>query len=348
MRRDFLAAALGFLVGAAALAGGQEDDWELTERLEKLQEAIARLRKQERPAADRLPPMGREGLELELFPVFDLTGGRRDYLSPELVRESERYFGGRDEVALQPYGTVEELMELVRSCVWPASYEEGAAINAQGQTLLVVNKRAALMDTARFLDRLRDDAHRCVTLELEAVDIHAPQLYRRLAAGGATALGGEQVDALAQALADGTATRVFGARTTCFSDQRALVWHGRQVAVLDEPQVAVAQDMAVDDPEVGVVHDGGWLAVRPSLADGAAWITLDVDARLDELGPRVARETDAGRVDLPETRRTECRTSLTVENRAWALVGGGARGGGRPARVLLLRATHLPRTGGER
>ena len=78
------------------------------------------------------------------------------------------------------------------------------------------------------------------------------------------------------------------------------------------------------------------------------WITLDVDARFDEIGPRVARETDAGRVDLPEVRRVECRTALTVENRAWALIGGGARGDGRGGRVLLLRATHLPRPGGVR
>ncbi len=347
MRRDFLAAALGFLVGAAALAGGQEDDWELAERLEKLQEAIARLRQQERPAADRLPPMGPEGLELELFPVFDLTGARQDYRVPELDRESEHYFGGRGGGS-RPCGTVEEMMELVRSYVWPASYEEGAAITAQGQTLLVVNKRAALADTARFLDSRRDDAHRCVALELEAVDLVAPQLYRRLAAGGATTLGADQVDALAQALADGTAKRVFGARTICFAGQRAFVWHGRQVAVLDEPRVEVAQEQAIDDPEVGVVNDGGWLAVRPTLADFAPWITLDVDARFDEIGPRVARETDAGRVDLPDVRRVECRTALTVENRAWALIGGGARGDGRGGRVLLLRATHLPRPGGVR
>ncbi|MHC4971288.1 MAG: hypothetical protein ACYTG3_03060 [Planctomycetota bacterium] len=347
MRKDLLAAALGFLVGAAALAGGEEDDWELTKRLQDLQEAIARLQRDERPVADRLPPMGPQGLELELFPVFDLTSGRRDYLVPELVRESEQYFGGWGEAAAQPYGTVEEMMELVRSCVWPASYEEGAVLHAQGQTLIGVNKRAALLDTERFLDRLRVHAHRCVTLELEAVDILAPQLHRRLVAGGTTTLSAEQVDALAQALADGSAKRAFGARTTCFMGQRAVVWHGRQVAVLNEPDVTVAQDKSADEPEVGVVNDGGWLGVRPNLADGPAWITLDVDARFDELGPRVARETGAGRLDLPAARRVECRTALTVENRAWALLGGGTRAG-EAARVLLLRATHLPRTGGAR
>lgn len=346
MRKDLLAAALGFLVGAAALAGGEEDDWELTKRLQELQEAIARLRQEERPAADRLPPMGPEGLELELFPVFDLTAGRRDFYPPSLRRDSEAYFGGQADEALQPFGTAEELMEMVRGNVWTASYDEGGMIIAQGQTLFTFNKRAALIDTERFLDRLRDTAHRCVTLEVEAADLGGG-LYRRLAAGRATTLTAEQHDALAQAFSDGAATRVFGARTTCFDGQRAFVWHGKQVAVLVEPEVAVAQDRSVSDAEVGVVNDGGYLAVRPSLADGAAWITLDVVARFDELGPRVARETDAGRVDLPQRRTVECRTALTVENRAWALVGGGAREDGK-VRVLLVRATHLPRTGGGR
>jgi hypothetical protein len=346
MRKDLLAAALGFLVGAAALAGGEEDDWDLTKRLQELQEAIVRLRQEERPAADRLPPMGREGLELELFPVFDLTAPRRDFYPPDLTRNSEAYFGGQAEEALQPYGTIEELMELVRGSVWPASYDEGGMINAQGQTLLAVNKRAALIDTERFLDRLRDRAHRCVTLELEAVDIDRG-LYRRLAAGQATTLTAEQHDALAQAFADGAATRVFGARTTCFAGQRTVVWHGKQVAVLGEPDVGVAEEQIVSDPEVGVVGSGGYLAVRPNLADGAARITVDVDARFDELEPSLVRETDAGRVDLPQVRTVECRTALTVENRAWALIGGGAREDGK-ARVLLLRVTHLPRTGGGR
>ena len=40
MRNDLLAAALGFLVGMAALAGGEEDDRELTKQLQDLQEAI--------------------------------------------------------------------------------------------------------------------------------------------------------------------------------------------------------------------------------------------------------------------------------------------------------------------
>jgi hypothetical protein len=346
MRKDLLAAALGFLVGAAALAGGDEDDWELQKRLQDLQEAIARLRQEQRPAADHLPPMGPAGLELELFPVFDLTSGRWDFHPPVLQRDAEDYFGGQGQEALQPYGTVEELMELVRGHVWPESYENGGTLHAQGQTLVTVNKRAALIDTERFLDRLRDRAHRCVTLELEAIDVPA-ELHRRLTAGRATTLGAEQQDALAQALAAGTATRVFGARTTCFAGQRAVVWHGRQVAVIDEPEVSVAQDEAVAEPRVGVVSDGGWLAVRPSVTDGVAWITVDVDARLDDLGPRAARETDAGRVDLPDARTLECRTALTVENRAWALIGGGACQDGQ-TRVLLLRATHLPRTGGAR
>lgn len=346
MRSDFLVAALGFLVGAAALAGGQEDDWELTERIQKLQEAITRLQTEER-AADRLPPMGPQGLELELFPVPDLTSPRWDFQPPDFTPDSEVYFGARGEEGLQPCGTIEELMELVRGHVWPASYDAGGTINARRHTLLAVNKRAALIDTQRYLDRLRDKAHRCVTLELEVVDMDRG-LHRRLAAGRATTLSAERVDALAQALADGTATRVFGARTTCFLGQQAVVWHGRQVALLSEPEVAVAQEKAVWDPEVGVFGDGGYLAVRPSLADGSAWITLDVDARFDALEPRAARETGAGRVDLPRARASECRTALTVENRTWALIGGGTRDDGKSARVLLLRATHLPRTGGER
>ncbi|MHC4547311.1 MAG: hypothetical protein ACYTEZ_00925 [Planctomycetota bacterium] len=350
MRKDLLAAALGFLIGAAALAGGEEDDWELSERLQKLQEAIARLRQEARPAADRLPPLGPKGQELELFAVYDLTSGRHDFLPPEhalqVQGEREGLFGAVSDEAPQPLGTIEELMELVRSHVWASSYEEGAMISAEGQTLVVVNSRAALADTAGFLDRLRDRVHRCVTVEAQVVDL-APALSRRLGEGRGTSLTPEQQGELATALADGKASLIFAGRTTGFVGQRSLLWHGRQVALASEADVQVAEGQAGWDPRVEVVQAGGYLSVRPSAGDEGARITLDVELRWDELEALESRDTDAGSVDLPRIRATGATTTLTVDNRTWALLGGGVREGGK-VRALLVRATHLPRTGGAR
>lgn len=344
--RRFVTAALGFVIGAATLAGGQDD---LAEELQRLEEAAARLRARQ-PRTGRMPALNDSGHELGLFPIFDLTAARADFLPPEgrlsLDDGSEEpYFGGRSEEAAMTVGTAEELMELVRMQVEPGAWETGGAINVAGQTLLVMHSRAIVDATRRFLDeRLRPGAHRCVTIETGFVDVPAA-LYRTLAAGAGTALTAEQQGALDAALGGGQAQRVYAGRATCFAGQQCVFRHGQQVAVSSDAGVKIAQNKASPDPVVEVVQAGGVLAVRPSVGDDTGRITLDAHVRFDELTRVETRDAGAaGEVDLPRVDTAGATTTLTVPARTWALLGAGAPEAGK-VRIALVRATYLPRGG---
>lgn len=334
MRKELFVAALGFLIGAAALAGGQEDEGDLQERLEQLQEQVQRARLEIPVAEDvEIRDLGRD---LGFYPVFDLTAGTPHFHAIGDDGETPEYD------MFYPAGTIEEVVELVRTSVAPRAWEYDASIAPLGQTLLVFQRSAVQDELQRFLEKkLRDRAHRCVTVEAQAVDMPR-ELYRALAGGASTALGAEQAQALSAALADGSAKRVFDIRATGLAGQHFVVSHGRQVAMVARAAAVVAKGVSDHDPEVAALRAGGYLAVRPSLGDPGR-ITLDLDVRLNALEEMATLATGSGvAVDRPELRSCRARTSLTVPERTWAIVGGGPPLEGN-VRVLLVRATRLPR-----
>ena len=107
---------------------------------------------------------------LRIHPVADLTLGLTDFIPPQITlvgvdEDSETpLFGGQAEEAPQPYGTIEELMELVRGSVEPESWDD-AQINAQGKNLVVYNTAEVQNKVAEFLDDLRSFAGLVITIE---------------------------------------------------------------------------------------------------------------------------------------------------------------------------------------
>ncbi|MHC4449005.1 MAG: hypothetical protein ACYS0E_02525, partial [Planctomycetota bacterium] len=87
MRKELWAAVLGFLVGAAPIAGG-DDEQDLREELRRLQREAARAGQQHWEAKG-LPPGDDRGNQLAVFPVEDLTGPWYDQIpmSGEFLNE---------------------------------------------------------------------------------------------------------------------------------------------------------------------------------------------------------------------------------------------------------------------
>jgi tetratricopeptide (TPR) repeat protein len=114
---------------------------------------------------------------LHIHGVADLTMGLVDFLPPQITQvmpdeDSEiPLFGGEAEEAPQPYGTIEELVELVRNAVSPQTWEEGGTITPQRKNLVVYAPPAVQAQVARFLDDLRSFAHVVVTIEGEILRI---------------------------------------------------------------------------------------------------------------------------------------------------------------------------------
>jgi general secretion pathway protein D len=108
---------------------------------------------------------------LHIHPVADLTLGLVDFIPPQITEvgvdeDSETpLFGGQGEEAPQPYGTIEELMELVRSAVSPPTWEEGGTLNNQGKNLVVFAPPRVQRMVANFLNDLRSFAGIIITVE---------------------------------------------------------------------------------------------------------------------------------------------------------------------------------------
>ena len=114
---------------------------------------------------------------LHIHPVADLTMGLVDFIPPQITQvgvdeDSETpLFGGQGEEAVQPYGTIEELMELVQGAVSPETWEEGGTLNNQGKNLVVFAPPRVQGMIANFLDDLRSFAGIVITIESRFLNV---------------------------------------------------------------------------------------------------------------------------------------------------------------------------------
>ena len=117
-------------------------------------------------------------LTLQIHPVADLTMGLVDFIPPQItelgVNEDSEIplFGGQTEEPQTAYGSIEELMELVRASVQPELWEEeGGTLNAQGKNLVVYAPADVQQDVAQFLDDLRAFGGVVITIESRFLSI---------------------------------------------------------------------------------------------------------------------------------------------------------------------------------
>jgi len=349
MRYRIWAAVLGFLVGSAAIAGGQDDGDldELREELARLQREAARLAQKDWELRGA-PPANDAGLELGILPVEDITAPTPWFLPP-----SDRYlseddetplFGGQAEEAPQPFGTIEELSEMVQVSIGGEVWEH-ASITPHAHNLVLLAPPATIGRCRELLDqKLRPRVHRNVVVDLDVVQLPW-SLARSLTRGGA-AVTNAQRTAIAEAIRGGDAARLTSLRAVTTPGGRSYVWHGDLVAVRSDSDVEVAQTASVSDPVVQIVQAGTLLAVAAERVGGTNRMRLDLVIRRRELGPlRSAATKQADTLDLAEWGDQEVALNLEVVSAAWTVAGAGSSGDGKH-RVYLVRAIELERGGG--
>jgi hypothetical protein len=346
MRKEVILAIAGFVVGAATLAGGDEES-DLREELGRLQREAARAM-QRQWEVEGTPPSDDRGNQLGFFPIEDLTYPRYDFIPPSHMLDNEDsespLFGGVSEEGVLPFGTGEEIMELVRMSVDPAAWEEGL-VNLAGETLAVMSRPATVGRVRSFLDRtIRPRAHRGVAVDFEVVSLPR-SVAQRLRGSTGVGLSKQQRAAIDGALEAGRARRVIGLRAAGTLGARFLVWHGRQVAVVGDFEVEVAQTASTADPVVQIVQDGGYVAVRAATDDAGKEITLDLGLRLEELrGIRRHETRKSGDLDLPDLADQQSDVNIRTPNGVWTVVASGMPNPG-DHRLFLVRASLLERGG---
>jgi hypothetical protein len=346
MRKELWAAMLGFLVGAAPIAGG-DDEQDLREELRRLQREAARAGQQHWEAKG-LPPGDDRGNQLAIFPVEDLSAPWFDQIpmSGEFLSEDseEPLFGGQAEEGVQPFGTVEEIAEFVRTVVDPVAWEDGSMLNVHRQAIVALASPATNGRVRELLDRkLRPRAHEGVSVEFEVVEL--PAKMTRTLRIGSKPLTNAQRTSVDEAIRMGVGKRILALRGMGTMSSRGTVWHGKQVALITDADVEVAQTASTSDPVIQIAQAGGSLAVRAERGATAGEIKLELQLRMRELEAIRRHETDqAGVLDLPTMTDQDADLVLNAPTGAWVVAGAGSPQSGRN-RLFLVRAASLARGG---
>lgn len=256
-------------------------------------------------------------LLLQYFEVGALTRGTTRFLGekgPEPARtdmvndEEAPLFGGEGEETLKPYGTVEELIDVIRASTSPRAWEstEGFSIAPLGTRRLMVRATKPMIDSVgAFLLELEREATRTVTLDVVALR------------GDAMAAGPED---LAGAIARGALVPLTGARTVAVPGQQVAGRRGGHFTYMQDYDVEVASDSKGPDPVVGVVHDG--LSYVATVLD-ASPTKVRVTIRGWWAGTSPIRSSRTADGESLETFDTEGRTlsaTLDLVPGAWMLV----------------------------
>ena len=204
---------------------------------------------------------------------------------------------------------------------------------------------AILGKVRAILDRtLRPRAHRGISIDFEVVSVPAA-LARQLRQAGDGRLGESERTALDAALAGASARRVFGVRGNGLMGARFLVWHGRQVAVLSDFDVEVAQTASAADPVVEIAQAGGYLSARAQATKDGKVISLVLGLRTQELvGLRRHETRRSGNLDLPDLLTQDSQVSVKLASGVWSIVASGTPRPGEH-RLFLVRASALERGG---
>jgi general secretion pathway protein D len=120
---------------------------------------------------------------VQIHSVADLTSGLTDFIPPTIqlvgpdsVSDEENpLFGAEGEEPVLPYGTIDELIDLIRGAVEPSFWEgdvEGAEIRSSGEHSLVVKATPEIQtQVEQFLNDLRGFAGIVVTVETRFLEI---------------------------------------------------------------------------------------------------------------------------------------------------------------------------------
>ncbi|MHC4952791.1 MAG: hypothetical protein ACYTGZ_02790 [Planctomycetota bacterium] len=214
-----------------------------------------------------------------------------DVTSPIPWRENPRWqgdtsesvlFGAQATEAPQPFGTIEEIAELLRDVERKKGHAEPVIV-LHGHFFVFRDKNAADR-VARYMDtELRPRIHRSVVIEAE--------------------WGAE----------DG-----FLGRHLSLARTRTSFWVGRQEAMLDDQDVEVAGGgTKVYDPRVGVRYYGESLLVANELRDGHIELAVDFESRRRSAPIRRMKTRQSGTVETTLVDHTLVQPRLAVVPGVW-------------------------------
>lgn len=256
-------------------------------------------------------------LELRFHDVGALTQGnpwfipeRGPYPVPpkQVNDEDSPMFGGEGEDDEKPFGSIDQLIELIKSSTSPGAWEvEGTSIAGLGVRDLVVK---ATPDTQREV------AAQLAQLEREALATVTVDVV--VLTGDASSAAGE--GGLAGAVAKGSLVPIASSRSCGFPTARIVGRQGGLQAAVIDRRTDLSPGIAAMDPVVGVQPDGVCFWATASRVTPKRLRLQWQGWWAKSLPTRVVENADRGVLEMFETDGREASADLDLESGVWALV----------------------------
>jgi hypothetical protein len=283
--------------------------------------------------------------ELHMYNVRDLVIQIADYppgVSMELVPSGGFGFGmfEEEEGDLLAYYEGDLLVDLIRENVAPASWSElrSVSITYTNGILNVRHTPAVHKKIAALLDALRTRVASQIRVTASWIRISDAALGRVLGDGSRFVLDSAAEKRLHSALSGGEATVVVEGSILAANTQRVAITDVRQYSYLQDYDVEIAQEATIPDPIVQISQEGVIADVRPTIAGNGEIVVMEVRADAAKLHrPIGSKETDVGKIELPEVDLQKIRTSVALPAGRTAVIGGTLSGADGDGLLLLIR-----------
>ncbi len=268
-----------------------------------------------------------EALPMVLLHVNALSRGHEQHWgeAPPPWEADEYLFGGTGEEPIYPVGQVDELIEMIKTQVEPATWERvaGADIRSQGERFLIVSAPAAtIAAVARYLTDLETRILRTARVEVRAV---------------ATPEGGWPSDGDAQ-VAHVRASQSPTLSLLGFEGQRVSAYSGTQYAYVGGYRVNIAQDASMSQPLVHVANLGLIADALVTFGDEPDTARIQIRCHFSTLDATTDEAVGDKRIlQMPVFGRTSASGLLTVPLGAWRPVGGGSSDDGMQIWIRVTR-----------
>jgi hypothetical protein len=285
---------------------------------------------EEKPAG---PPAGRDR-QLRVFDVTALVRRIQSWPGPDIDLPSPSRGGGGpltgarftlDEPAILL--NAEDLDDLIRARIAPATWEDAAnSIEKNGTTLTVRHKPEVM----REIERLLADASKthATTVTTEAVVVgfrngaRAEWEKEIPALAGGTTADAAAIAKLLEEAARGKGVRLIdAAEVTAFPGQRVHVLRSRQEAYLQDYEPQVSTFVSILDPIMGIFYTGSLMDVRAQTVFGSDAVNVEFrfERSSGEMKEMDALGVRAGAIQTPQAKTQKWTTTVHCPRGKWAL-----------------------------
>lgn len=261
-------------------------------------------------------------LRYKFFDIHDLCTAPTDHHGPNIGLGMNEDKGGQfsDEeesiasgVNLEP----EKLLELVEHHIGDT---EGS-LEVSGGRLVAQQRMDVLEKIEKFLETLREGRGGMIDLEVRVYRMNST-LFSKLRSSS-TSLDAKNELALLNAVKKGTATLVAKNRVIAHDGQKVNVRRGDSRSIVADIEVNQTGVIPVQNPVIGVLHEGLLVEVRPLLDRKSQQVVVDVSLSLSNLSDKVkTRKVEKLELELAKMSISRTTSTACIPVGKGALLGG--------------------------